>query len=132
MRPARFPLVSAKEGSTRLEDHVQTQGRYEVLARSDRRWKVNAYPCPCCDYSTLPEPPPGTFAICPICGWEDDNVQFDDPTSDGGANPISLNQARSSFLATGKADASSDVPTRNPTSDELLERASRNADAGKG
>lgn len=89
---------------------------------------MNTYPCPCCGYSTLPEPPPGTFAICAVCGWEDDTVQFADPASAGGANSVSLNQARSSYLATGKADSASDVPTRPPTSDEVLERASRHAD----
>lgn len=36
------------------------------------------YACPCCDFLTLEEPPVGTFAICPVCWWEDDNIQFDD------------------------------------------------------
>ena len=88
---------------------------------------MKAYPCPCCDYATLPEPTPGTFEICAVCGWEDDDVQCADPASAGGANTISLNQARSSFLATGRADRASDVPTRNPTFDEVLERAARHA-----
>ncbi|QZZ21630.1 hypothetical protein J5X98_03990 [Leptothermofonsia sichuanensis E412] len=29
------------------------------------------YPCPCCGYLVLFEPPPGTYLICPICFWED-------------------------------------------------------------
>ncbi len=36
------------------------------------------YACPCCGYLTLTEKPPGTFAICPVCFWEDDEVQFKD------------------------------------------------------
>jgi hypothetical protein len=52
------------------------------------------YPCPCCEQNTLDEPPPGTFDICSRCGWEDDNVQFDDPDFRGGANAESLNEAR--------------------------------------
>ena len=36
--------------------------------------------CPCCENNTLYEKPPGTFEICPICNWEDDEVQYNDPT----------------------------------------------------
>jgi hypothetical protein len=42
------------------------------------------HPCPCCGYQTLREPPPGTFETCPVCRWEDDNIQFEDPTYEGG------------------------------------------------
>lgn len=59
------------------------------------------YTCPCCGYKTLEEQPPGTFAICPICYWEDDNVQWDNPDSAGGANPVSLRQAQQNFLTFG-------------------------------
>jgi hypothetical protein len=55
--------------------------------------------CPCCGNPTLPEAPPGTFFICPVCGWEDDNVQFADPAYAGGANRLSLDEARASFRA---------------------------------
>jgi hypothetical protein len=48
------------------------------------------WPCPCCEQLTLHEEPPGTFEICRTCGWEDDNVQFNDPTRRGGANELSL------------------------------------------
>lgn len=57
--------------------------------------------CPCCGYFTLDEAPSGTFAVCPVCYWEDDNVQADDPTYDGGANGMSLNQARQNFSKYG-------------------------------
>ncbi|MCJ7836795.1 hydrolase [Cuneatibacter sp. NSJ-177] len=56
------------------------------------------YKCPCCGSLSLSEPPPGTFEICPICGWEDDEVQFNDPDYEGGANRLSLNQAKKVFL----------------------------------
>jgi Zn finger protein HypA/HybF involved in hydrogenase expression len=48
--------------------------------------------CPCCDNKTLSER--DNFEICPICGWEDDNIQGADPNYCGGANGISLNLAR--------------------------------------
>ncbi len=56
-----------------------------------------AFACPCCGFLTLDEEPPGTFQICPVCYWEDDNVQFNDPTYRGGANKMSLNEARENF-----------------------------------
>ena len=59
------------------------------------------YACPCCGYLTLDEKPPGTFQICTVCNWEDDNVQFDDPTFEGGANKESLMQARANFRSFG-------------------------------
>lgn len=34
------------------------------------------YTCPCCGYKTLDEEPTDTYAICKICFWEDDGVQF--------------------------------------------------------
>jgi hypothetical protein len=56
--------------------------------------------CPCCGELTLAEAPTGTYEICAVCGWEDDNVQFRDPDSTGGANELSLNQARARYRAT--------------------------------
>ena len=59
--------------------------------------ETEKYPCPCCGYLTLDEKPSGTFDICQICYWEDDNVAFDDPEFAGGANVVSLNTARDNF-----------------------------------
>lgn len=65
-----------------------------VFGRPPRR-----YPCPCCGQLTLEEPPPGTYDICAECWWEDDPVQFDDPTYRGGANEESLEEARAAYRA---------------------------------
>jgi cysteine-rich CPCC protein len=62
------------------------------------------YPCACCDFFTLTEPPTGTFAICPVCGWEDDNLQFVQPDRSGGANHVSLRQARENFRELGVSE----------------------------
>lgn len=48
--------------------------------------------CPVCS-SSLPAEP-RSWEICRVCGWEDDPVQFDDPSFAGGANGSSLNEAR--------------------------------------
>ncbi|KQN97049.1 CPCC family cysteine-rich protein [Paenibacillus sp. Leaf72] len=55
------------------------------------------YSCPCCKYLTLSEEPPGTFEICPVCYWEDDNLQYAEPDRVGGANSICLREAKSNF-----------------------------------
>ena len=58
---------------------------------------MEKFKCPCCNYYTLDSEPPGTFEICPVCYWEDDNVQWNDPDYVGGANEESLNTARESY-----------------------------------
>jgi hypothetical protein len=60
--------------------------------------RKNKYFCPCCGYKTLGKEPPGTYEICEICFWEDDDVQFDDPDYEGGANEPSLRQYQKGFL----------------------------------
>ncbi|MDR5760871.1 CPCC family cysteine-rich protein [Caballeronia sp. LZ035] len=54
-------------------------------------------PCPCCQSLEIGES--GDYEICDICGWEDDPVQSADPDYKGGANEMSLNQARTAWLA---------------------------------
>ena len=44
---------------------------------------------------------PGTFEYCDVCGWSDDDVQAADPDFPGGANKMSLNQARANFARYG-------------------------------
>ena len=60
--------------------------------------------CPCCGNRTLSEEPPGSYDICPVCWWEDDAVQFDDPDYAGGANVVSLNEARTNFREFGASE----------------------------
>jgi hypothetical protein len=76
------------------------------------------YACPCCDFLTLTEPPTGTFAICPVCRWEDDNIQFEDLDKEGGANAVSLRQARQNFRQHGISDARRRQRARPPRPEE--------------
>ena len=62
------------------------------------------YTCPCCGYKTLPEEANGTFNICPVCFWEDDNVQLKDPNYKGGANHVSLKEAQNNFITFGACE----------------------------
>lgn len=51
--------------------------------------------CFCCGNKSLPAD--SFFEICDVCGWQDDGVQNDDPDFAGGANHMSLNQAREAY-----------------------------------
>ena len=34
------------------------------------------------------------FDVCGVCGWENDGLQLDEPDYRGGANEMSLNEAK--------------------------------------
>jgi hypothetical protein len=53
--------------------------------------------CPCCGSRVLTAL--GGYEICEVCEWEDDPVQSADPGYAGGANMLSLNQAREEWAA---------------------------------
>lgn len=48
--------------------------------------------CPCCGKAYTEE-----YDICPVCGWENDPNQFRNPEFSGGANEMSLKQAREAY-----------------------------------
>jgi hypothetical protein len=77
------------------------------------------FACPCCGFLTLEEEPPGSFAICPVCWWEDDNVQAGDPGLAGGANSVSLRQAQENFRRFGASEAEFTSNVRRPLADEV-------------
>jgi len=68
--------------------------------------------CPCCGYKTLSER--GAYEICPICFWEDDALQENDPDAVGGANKVSLHQAQQNYANFGACDRKSIKHVRNP------------------
>lgn len=77
------------------------------------------FACPCCQYLTYDIPIDGTFIICPVCYWEDDNVQLDDPDYAGGANKVSLNMARENFKQFGASNILFVKFVRPPNLDEI-------------
>lgn len=66
--------------------------------------RYGKYQCPCCEHYTLSKKPDNTFQLCPVCYWEDDGVQLNDPEYTGGANEVSLNQARTNFKKIGAVE----------------------------
>ena len=79
---------------------------------------MTKYACPCCGYLTLDEAPPGTYDICDVCWWEDDFVQYNDPNFRGGANHLSLNEARANFRRMRVSDRRFAKLARPPMPDE--------------
>lgn len=72
---------------------------------------MSLFTCPCCGYKTLKDKSPGSFCICGVCGWTDDNLQFDDPEFvDGTPNDISLRQAQRQFY---KAESNKKLSFKN-------------------
>ncbi|GAA5196915.1 CPCC family cysteine-rich protein [Microbacterium jejuense] len=62
------------------------------------------YKCNCCGYFTLDDPENGSYEICPVCFWENDWVQNNDPSYWGGANKPSLIEARRNFERYGAVE----------------------------
>ena len=51
--------------------------------------------CPVCGMYEFEEY--DSFDVCNICGWEDDAIQENDPDYRGGANRMSLNEAKEAY-----------------------------------
>lgn len=80
---------------------------------------INKYPCPCCGYLTFSVKPGGTFDICPVCYWEDDDLSIEEPNTIFDINKVSLNKARDNFKSIG-ACREEDVPyVRKPYEYEI-------------
>lgn len=77
------------------------------------------YRCDCCGYYTLLEK---RDYICPVCGWQEDNVLRKFPDSTGGANyELSLNEARKNYKLLGAKSKKFVDKVRKPLPEELPE-----------
>ncbi len=85
------------------------------------------YPCVCCGHLTVDEPP-CSYQICPVCGWEDDDVQLRWPDWAAGANRTSLVEAQRNFADFGACDVRSLEHVRPPEDGEPLDRSWRPID----
>ena len=80
------------------------------------------FACPCCRNLTLSEEPPGTFEVCPVCFWEDDEFQDRDIDLSSGANKVSLRCARQNYLQVGARHAEFMNKVRLPNAEEIPKR----------
>lgn len=85
------------------------------------------YPCPCCGHLTFREPP-GSYDICPLCFWEDDNIQLRWPDWATGANKASLIQAQRNFVEFGASEQRLIKYVRPPTPTQPIEPGWRPVD----
>lgn len=88
------------------------------------------YPCPCCGYLVF-DGPPGSYAICPICFWEDDNAQLRFPTLAGGANTLSLIRSQKNFVKVGACEKRFQKDVRKPKKADVRDHAWRIIDESK-
>jgi len=67
--------------------------------------------CPVCgeyEFESL-----DSYDICPVCGWEDDAYQADNPDEEMCANELSLNQYKAKFESGWKPDWLDEVSSEN-------------------
>lgn len=66
------------------------------MESNENKQSQSGFLCPVCgkyDFKRI-----GTFKICPICNWENYNVQSSDHNFPGGANDLSVNESRIEFF----------------------------------
>ncbi len=51
--------------------------------------------CPVCGETVFDEY--ASYDICEVCGWEDDPIQYQDHDYKGGANKMSVNEAKEAY-----------------------------------
>ena len=76
------------------------------------------YKCPCCGNYTLSEV--DSFEVCPVCYWEDDNLQRLSPELEGGANKVNLINARKNYKKFNACEESFIKNVRFPKLEETI------------
>lgn len=76
------------------------------------------YVCKCCGCAVLDSA--DEYDICPVCCWEKDKTQERDPEYRGGANAVSLNEARKNYAEFGACEKRFAEKVRKP---EVTEKA---------
>ena len=83
-------VYGAENGLVPERDSVPGITGFDSVGHED------GFDCPVCGRWTFKKI--GDYEICPKCGWENDRLQYKDPDLKGGANSLSLNEARQKYL----------------------------------
>ena len=83
-----------------------------------KKYSKKKYKCICCGYYTFEENVIMNHDICDVCFWENDGIQNFDPNFRGGANQMSLNEARENFKRFGAKGEKYLDSVRKPREDE--------------
>lgn len=78
---------------------------------------LQQFSCPCCGFRTLKDS--GAYEVCFVCFWEDDPVQKEYELFTGGANEVSLREARRNYIATAASDPQFVTRVRPPNPSEM-------------
>ena len=89
-----------------------------VLPLIKKKDEPKKYKCPCCGYFTF-EKKERAYDICPVCFWEDDPEQYNNPTLHNAANHVSLAEARINYKHFAACDPEMRKYVRGPKKDEL-------------
>ena len=75
--------------------------------------------CPCCSSMTLTKP--DAMELCPVCWWEDDGQDSDNPSEVHATvnGQLSLAEARQNFAAFGAAHPRFQTYVRKPLPNEI-------------
>ena len=65
-------------------------------------------------------PNAGSYDICPVCFWEDDPVQEDDPQFAGGAYDLCLEECRKNYRLYGACEERFLGNVRKPLPEEIV------------
>lgn len=76
------------------------------------------YVCKCCGCAALDSA--DEYEVCPVCCWEKDKTQERAPEYKGGANAVSLNEARKNYAEFGACEERFAEKVRKP---ETIEKA---------
>ena len=90
---------------------------FKFFKKKEKKLK---YQCPCCGYYTFTRKPIGEYDICPVCFWEDDPFQSENPDLVGMANDVSLNVGRENYKKFGACQQDMIEHVRPPKEDELI------------
>jgi hypothetical protein len=83
--------LGERPGSALVTEHALSYFQKSV----DVAISGESHSCPVCGLTEFSAG--GSYEICGNCGWEDDPVQLAEPDFVGGANRMSLNQARDAW-----------------------------------
>jgi len=90
--------------------------------------KKRRFRCPCCGNYTLPTGP-GNYDVCPVCFWEDDPTQNRQPNLRGGANLVSLFEAKENYDVFGACEERFIERVRTPFFEEKPEKGECDGEA---
>lgn len=85
-----------KKSSVKIEVNFWNPKDDFIIEYAPGEWGIDKlFLCKCCGHVFIKDE--GMHDICPVCGWEDDDIQNNDPDYWGGSNYFSLNKYRTVF-----------------------------------